>query len=230
MIMERIPRLFAPLYEKAARMAGGAYYRPVAEDVVTRLKRGKILDLGTGPGYLPVAIAVISTDITVVGIDLSARLIETAKANGLSAGVEDRVHFRTGNASSLDFPDASYDMVVSTGMLHMLRNPVKVLEEIHRVLKPGAEAWIYDPARISSRINPKEWRASLSIWERLTFRLFQFFARINPPHAYDREQLMDLVGRTAFTRYEIAEEGGEIRLRLVKDPYETPVPNEPLPT
>jgi ubiquinone/menaquinone biosynthesis C-methylase UbiE len=216
MIMERIPRVFAPLYEKAARMAGERYYRQVARDVVARLEAGKILDLGTGPGYLPVEIARISSAITIVAVDLSARLIETAKKNALRAGLENRVHFETGNASSLNFPDASYDMVISTGMLHMLRKPVKVLEEIYRVLKPGGEAWIYDPARISSQINRKEWRASLSLGERLTYKLFLLFARINPPREYHREQVLELVSQTRFRRYEIEEQNGEITLKLVK--------------
>ena len=98
----------------------------MARDVVARLEAGKILDLGTGPGYLPVEIARISSAITIVGVDLSARLIRTAKKNALRAGLENRVHFETGNASSLDFPDAFYDMVISTGMLHMLRKPVNI--------------------------------------------------------------------------------------------------------
>ncbi|MDD5207217.1 MAG: class I SAM-dependent methyltransferase [Desulfobacterales bacterium] len=216
MIIERIPRIFASLYEKAAVMAGDGYYRQVAEDVVARTKAGKILDLGTGPGYLPIEIAKISGFITVVGIDLSARLIEAAKRNALRAGLEKRIHFQTGNASSLEFPDGSFDMVISTGMLHMLRNPVKVIEEIHRVLKPGGEGWIYDPARISSQISPKEWRASLSLRERLTFKLFQLFARINRPREYHREQVTELVSQTTFRTCEIAEQNGEIRLKLLK--------------
>ncbi len=216
MIIERIPHLFAPLYEKAAKMAGGKYYRQVAEDVVTGLEEGRILDLGTGPGYLPLEMARISSAVTVVGIDLSARLIKTAKRNAYSAGLENRIHFQIGNASSLNFPDASFDRVISTGMLHMLRNPVKVLEEIYRVLKPGGEALIYDPARISSQISRKEWGASLSLGERLTFKLFLLFARINPPREYHRKQVMEMVGQTDFRRYEIAEQGGEIRLKLIK--------------
>jgi ubiquinone/menaquinone biosynthesis C-methylase UbiE len=91
-----------------------------------------------------------------------------------------------------------------------------VLEEIYRVLKPGGEAWIYDPARISSQINRKEWRASLSLGERLTYKLFLLFARINPPREYHREQVLELVSQTRFRRYEIEEQNGEITLKLVK--------------
>ena len=53
-LVERIPGLFVTLYEKAARMAIDTYYVPVANEVVANLKDGDILDLGTGPGYLPI--------------------------------------------------------------------------------------------------------------------------------------------------------------------------------
>ena len=55
-IIERIPAPFASLYEKATRLVREVYYAQVAEEVVSKLKTGRILDLGTGPGYLPIEI------------------------------------------------------------------------------------------------------------------------------------------------------------------------------
>ena len=215
-IVERIPSLFAPLYEKATKMAGQSYYKQVAKEVATKLKAGNILDLGTGPGYLPIHIADRSASITVDGIDLSRRLVHTAKRNAARAGVSGRVHFEVGNAAGLPCPDEKYDMVISTGMLHMVKDPVKVLKEIHRVLKPGGEAWIYDPARISSQINRKEWMESLSLWEWFTYQLFRVFTRINPPREYHRKHVIAMINETNFRGYEIEEEEHEMKIRLMK--------------
>ncbi|MFC1858089.1 class I SAM-dependent methyltransferase [Thermodesulfobacteriota bacterium] len=167
--IERIPGLLASSYEKAARLATESYYSHVAEEIVSNLAQGTMLDLGTGPGYLPIEIAKRNSAIKVVGIDLSRKLIQMAQANASTAGFADRLTFQVGNAAALRFEDAYFDMVISTGMLHSLRKPVRVLKEIHRVLKTQGEAWIFDPAKIASQIDSKKWRASLTSRERFFF-------------------------------------------------------------
>jgi len=192
------------------------YYDPVAEEVVSTLREGTILDLGTGPGYLPIQIAKKSPSIKIDGIDLGRKLIAMARANAIKAGVSDRVNFEIGNAGDLRFEDGSYDMVLSTGMLHMLNDPVGVLRECYRVLKPGGEAWIYDPARVTSNIDKKEYSASLSVREKMIFLLFMLYTRFNPPHTYNKEQVSGMIGQTDFKEYWIEEKGKEIRVQLKK--------------
>ncbi|MFH1350128.1 MAG: class I SAM-dependent methyltransferase [Pseudomonadota bacterium] len=215
-VIERIPGPVATIYEKATRMVIDIYYGEVAEGVVSHLRTGKILDLGTGPGYLPIEIVKRAPLMRVDGIDLGRKLIKMARANALRAGVADRVHFEIGDASRMRFENESYDMVISTGMLHMLRNPVKVLRECYRVLKPDCEAWIYDPAQVSSRMNRRRWKASFTLRERFFFKLFSLYTRINPPHTYDRKEIISMIASTDFREYRIEEEGKEIKIRLKK--------------
>lgn len=214
--IERIPLLFASIYEKATRLAKDTYYRNVAEEVISHLTTGILLDLGTGPGYLPIEIMKRSSGIKIDGIDLSGKLIKTAQFNAFKAGVSDQLHFEVGNAARLRFDDDVYDMVISTGMLHMLRNPIKVLKECHRVLKPDGEAWIYDPARVTSQIDIRAWRNSLTFQEKLLFKLFPLFSRINPPHLYAKKQVEEMLGSTRFDEYTIEEGDREIRIKLRK--------------
>ena len=192
------------------------YYDPVAEEVVSTLREGTILDLGTGPGYLPIEIAKKSQLIRIDGIDLGRKLIAMARANAIKAGVSDRVTFETGNAGDLRFEDGSYDMVLSTGMLHMLNDPVGVLRECYRVLKPSGEAWIYDPARVASDIDKKAYSASLSLREKMIFLLFKLYTRFNPPHTYNKEQVSGMIDQTDFKEYWIEKKGKEIRVQLKK--------------
>lgn len=57
-------------------------------------------------------------------------------------------------------------MVVSTGMFHMLKDPVQMLRECYRVLNTGGDALIYDPAQVSSKIDKRRRKASLLPLER----------------------------------------------------------------
>ena len=214
--IERIPGVLAAAYAKATRMAVESYYRPVAAKIVAHLKSGTILDLGTGPGYLPIEIAQKSSAIQITGVDLSRKLIHMARANASTAGLADRLNFQLGNAAALDFEDSSFDMIISTGMLHSIKEPTKVLQEIYRVLKPGREAWIFDPAKVTSAVDRKKWKASLNLRERFFLRLFQLFGLHQPIKVYTREQVLALIEKTDFKNYRIDAHEDEIEIKLKK--------------
>ncbi|MBP1742377.1 MAG: putative methyltransferase [Deltaproteobacteria bacterium] len=214
--IERIPGPLASLYEKASRLVIKSYYSQVAEEILSTFHQGLLLDLGTGPGYLPIEIVKRSPHVRIIGVDLSRVLIRMARANALRAGYATRVHFEVGNAANLRFEKETFDGVISTGMLHVLREPVSTIRECWRVLKPGQEAWIYDPARVCSQVDVAEWKASLSPFERLMDRFLPLFARLNPPRAYTRKQVEEWIGRTSFKDYSVEEHGTEIKIRLRK--------------
>ncbi len=64
---EAIPGWAAGTYERAARLAIDSYYTPLAQEIVAELNSGRILDVGTGPGYLPMEIVKRAKCIKVVG-------------------------------------------------------------------------------------------------------------------------------------------------------------------
>ena len=215
--IERIPGVLASAYVKATRMVIESYYRPVAEEIVASLNKGTILDLGTGPGYLPIEIAKRSPTINIIGVDLSRKLIEAARSNAAKAGLTDRLTFQAGNAGRLEFADSSFEMVISTGMLHSLKEPIAVLQEIHRVLKTGREAWIFDPAKVASQVDREKWRASLTTRERFFLWLFKLFGLHKPIKTYTRQQAIALIKQTDFKNFAIEEKDKEIRIKLKKE-------------
>ncbi len=215
--IEKIPFILAPLYEKAARMAVENYYDLIALEITADISKGRILDLGTGPGYLPAAVVRLSPELRVVGIDLSVRLIRTARANAIRLGATKQLHFQKGNAAGLNFGNGSFDMVISTGMLHMLRNPCQVLRECYRVLKDNGEVWIYDPAKVSTRIDKKTWKASLTPFDKLAIRFFKFYTYINPGYTYEVKEIEKLItDNTAFKIRQLEKKGGELKIKLKK--------------
>jgi ubiquinone/menaquinone biosynthesis C-methylase UbiE len=214
--IERIPGVLASSYEKATRLAIDAYYSQVAGEIVSKFSQGTLLDLGTGPGYLPIEIVKRAPGARIVGVDLSRRLIRMARANALEARVSEHIKFEVGNAGRLRFDDQTFDMVTSTGMLHSLKDPARVLTEMNRVLKNGGEAWVFDPARIIQYIDGKKWQASLNFHERFFLWLFGLFGLHKPIAVYSRDQVIPSIEAAGFKSYTIEEGQGEIKIKLKK--------------
>jgi ubiquinone/menaquinone biosynthesis C-methylase UbiE len=213
---ERIPGVLASSYEKASRMVIEGYYSQVADEIVSNIRQGTILDLGTGPGYLPVEIVRRAPDVSIIGVDLSRRLIRMARSNAQKTGLSSRLSFEVGNSARLRFDNETFDMVISTGMLHSLKNPVNVLAEIYRVLKNGADAWIYDPANVTQYIDRKKWKASLNRRERFFLWLFGLLGLHKPMATYRRDQVIPILQTAGFQKYQIDEKKKEIRIKLTK--------------
>ena len=213
---ERIPGLLASSYEKASRMVIEGYYSQVADEITSNIQQGSLLDLGTGPGYLPVEIVKRAPDINITGVDLSRKLIHMARANAQKAGLSSQLSFEVGNSARLRFGDAVFDMVISTGMLHSLKNPVNVLMEIKRVLKDGGDAWIYDPANVIQYINKTKWKASLNVHERLFLWIFGLLGLLKPIAVYRKSDVIPMIEAAGFKNYAVDERNREIRIKLTK--------------
>lgn len=96
----------------------------------------QVLEIGCGIGTDGVQFAQAGAIYT--GVDLTTAAINLAKRNfelrGL-AGI-----FQTADAEKLDFPDSSFDIVYSHGVLHHTPDTRKAVSEVHRVLRPGGQA------------------------------------------------------------------------------------------
>jgi len=204
LVPERIPWFAARLYDRIAQTALESYYKEVAEQIVAHTSRGTILDIGSGPGYLLIEIARSAPDLRIVGIDLSKALIKIARENAARANFSDRIQFTKGDGNRLGFKDNSFDMVISTGALHAWKNPIRVINECHRVLKAGGEAWILDPARVITPEAERMMKGALGLIERLAFRWGSLTSKVTPP--YSREEIEQIIARSAFGRGTVTEE------------------------
>jgi SAM-dependent methyltransferase len=74
-----------------------------------------------------------------VGIDLSAESIEMARRRFPGA------EWLVGDACHLEFPDASFDVVAFSSVLHHIPDFPRALAEAHRVLRPGGKVFAFDP-------------------------------------------------------------------------------------
>ena len=121
-----------------------------------------------------------------------------------------------GDAASLPFAPASFDLIVCQAAFKNFRRPISALDEMHRVLRPGGRAAIFDLRKdaprdaIDAEVRGMRLSPLNALLTRWTFRLMLL------PNAHSREALLALAERSRFGRGEIAERGIETELRLTK--------------
>jgi len=106
--------------------------------------KGNVLDVGCGYG-INVPYLINADHIT--GIDFSPVMIEKARETALSSKVP--VELRLGDAEALDFPDNSFDTVISSLSTCSFYDPTKALKEMRRVSKPGGQILLIEHGRSS---------------------------------------------------------------------------------
>jgi ubiquinone/menaquinone biosynthesis C-methylase UbiE len=99
---------------------------------------GRVLEVGCGIGVDSIQLARCGFEVTAV--DLTESAIRLAKGFAERRGVG--IEFVVGNAEGLDFPDESFDVVYSFGVLHHTPDIDAAVSEVRRVLRPGGTAHV----------------------------------------------------------------------------------------
>jgi SAM-dependent methyltransferase len=133
----------AAVYDALTGLALDPLFTRIAADVATVAPDGaRVLEVGCGPGRLSIRLA-RRFGLDVTGLDLDPAMIERARANAERSGTPPPA-FVVGDVAWMAFPDASFDLVVSTLSMHHWADPRAALAEIGRVLRPGGRALIWD--------------------------------------------------------------------------------------
>jgi ubiquinone/menaquinone biosynthesis C-methylase UbiE len=120
-------------------------YREAYLELIDLPYTAAVLDLGCGTGVVTRAIAARDRfSGTVTGIDQSPEFIAAAERLAADAGVGDRVEFVVGDAHELDLPAASFDAAVAHTLVSHVRDPLAVLAEAARVIRPGGVVAVFD--------------------------------------------------------------------------------------
>lgn len=112
-------------------------------DLTSRIETGRILDLGTGPGYLLAEIHRLGPEIELYGLDISSAMVELAKQRLRNIPAD----LHVGDVRKTDYPDQFFNIVARTGSFYLWDEPEEGLAEIHRILKSGGSALTYETYR-----------------------------------------------------------------------------------
>jgi len=165
------------------------------------IKKGRVLDIGTGSGLLAIELAKAKDcHFDIIGIDISENMIKKARENARQVGIADRVSFVVSTAAALPFTDSSFDLVVSYASLHHWLEPVAVFNEVSRVARETASVIIRDNKRVYHK---PFWRSV--IW--FISRFMNKRHRENWPKAimagYTVPEVKEILSRSTLTDYRV---------------------------
>jgi SAM-dependent methyltransferase len=128
-----------------------------------RLQPGeRVLDLGSGAGTDSlVAVQMVGPKGSVTGIDMTPQMVTKARGAAEDMGVTNAA-FVEAEIEQLAFPDGSFDVVISNGVIDLVPDKDVVFSEIQRVLVPGGRIQIAD-VTIQNPVS-EEGRRNIDLW------------------------------------------------------------------
>ena len=161
---------------------------------------GHILDLGCGPGDIPIRFALALPSCRITGVDASEPMIGLADAAIKQAGLADRIIFRCERFQAVSLVEPG-DAAVSNSLLHHVPNPLQFWYRLRQLVKPGSPVLVMDLLRPNS---PEEAQAIVD----------RYAAK--EPKILRRDFYRSLLA--AFTEDEVAAQLAELNLsRLIID-------------
>jgi arsenite methyltransferase len=165
--------------EATSRRLAATYTTPdiVAQRAAIRaalnlLAGERVLDIGSGPGYLAREMAeLVGPGGTVHGVDISENMLAIARTTGPAQGSPPGsapVEFSAGEANTLPFPDGSFDVVTVTQVYEYVAEVAAALTEAHRVLRPGGRLLVLDTdwdSIVWRSGDPDRMRRVLTAWD-----------------------------------------------------------------
>jgi phosphatidylethanolamine/phosphatidyl-N-methylethanolamine N-methyltransferase len=180
--MEQLYSFYSPFYEYVfGKLLGPG--RRKAFKYLPREPHQKVLEIGVGPGS---TLEFYPPKTRLVGIDISRAMIERAREKAIHVNSGSRFDFHVMDASRLEFPDNTFDIVMAAYVITTVQDPHKVCREIWRVVKPGGQIIAVNHTRSQNG----------SLWGRVEDVMAPVFVRVGFTTDLDVIRVMKDVGIT----------------------------------
>ena len=172
-----------------------------------------MLEVAPGPGYFCIELAKLGA-YSITGLDISHTFVEIASKKAAAAGVS--ADFRQGNVSSMPFADNTFDFLLCRAAFKNFGQPVRALEEMCRVLKPGGRGLIVDLRKdaslesINHEVDGMGLNAVNKVITKLVFRTFLLKT------AYTQQQFQQMLAQANFRSVEIVAAGIGFEISMTK--------------
>jgi ubiquinone/menaquinone biosynthesis C-methylase UbiE len=176
-------------------------------------ERARVLEVAPGPGYLSVALAKLGT-YRITGVDISQSFIRMASEYAKREGVV--VHFIHGSASDVPLEDGFFDLIVCRAAFKNFSEPLKALNEMHRVLKPGGRAVIIDLCKDTSWDDIVSYVDRLNLGTMNSWITKMTFKHMLLKRAYTAEQMESLGAASDFRSCQIVRSAIGLQIELLR--------------
>jgi len=150
----------------------------------------------------------------ITGLDISPSFVRMAADHARRAGVA--VEFRLGNASSMPFDSDSFDFLYCRAAFKNFREPVRAIDEMHRVLRPGGKAVILDLRKDASGSEIDAAVAEMKLGRINSVLTKWIFKHSLLKRAYAQQEFRRMVSQTPFATCEIKAESIGLEVSLHK--------------
>lgn len=189
-------------------------YRNLAASLASQLTgSSSVLEVAPGPGYLAIELAKRGA-YGITGLDISQSFVQMAALNAKRAGAN--IDFRQGDAASMPFEPESFDLIVCRAAFKNFTRPVEAIKEMHRVLRVGGSAIIYDlrPDAPANELDRYVITMGLGPVNSLITKLI--FRHVLVKGAYTAEQFRVMASQTPFKTCDISGEQIGLQITLTK--------------
>jgi ubiquinone/menaquinone biosynthesis C-methylase UbiE len=200
-------------YAKITRKDLGEFERLARELASSLPPNARVLEIAPGPGYLSVALAKLGP-FKVTGLDISQSFVHMASEYAKREGVVAR--FIHGSASDIPLEDGMFDLIVCRAAFKNFSEPLKALNEMHRVLKPEGRAIIIDLRKDASWDEIVAYVDGLHVSPANAWMMKLTFKHMLLKRAYTEDQITELAEKSDFKSCEILKAPVGMEIRLVR--------------
>lgn len=147
---QRVEQMFdniAPTYDRLNHLLSmqvDRTWRRRAVRLAAKCSPGTVLDVATGTGDLAISLARKIKGVRITGVDISENMLAIGRRKVVEKGLSERVTLCTGDAESLDFPDASFDCMTAAFGVRNFGDLQAGLREMCRVTREGGTCLILE--------------------------------------------------------------------------------------